>query len=210
MTILSFRVAGDAVIDTDLGTIDLHLTSNGQPPVPPDPPAIPGDAIDMQSVIITPQSPDVRSWPVGAHLSSVGIYYGDKEMTIDFSKRWGPGAWPIVRNMEGGEIQYTLWYLTQLGHPNGPWYAGGGIDCISRGENDNYVPTGGVLNPRQIPDNWFYFLTGDGTLGNYQPAIGEPVGWFLTAGAQRRDDVHVVMERTQIVIAPFMGGVFNF
>lgn len=205
--VLSFNVSGNVVIDTDAGTLDMHLsTAPGVPPPVPPPVSHEGeDEIDLQSVIITSGSPDVRGWAKTSQLTEVSINR-NANMNVDFTRRWGMGAWPLVLNMEGGEIQYTLWLLTRCGNPDGPWFAGAGIDCISRAQDDNYVPTGHVLDPNKIPNDWFYFLSPP--LGGYQPAIGEPVGWMLTAGAQRRDDVHVLEERTNIIITPFAAGTY--
>lgn len=208
MTILAFNVTGNAVIDTELGTIDLHLKT-GDVPIPPvEPPANHDgqDELDIQSVIITADAPDVRGWPIGSKLLTIALNRG-ADMGVDFTKRWTNGPWPFILNSEGGEIEYTLWLLSQCGNPSGPWYAAGGINCISRGEFDNYVPTGPVLDNNQIAKNWFYYAPAP--LGGYQPAIGEPVGWMLTSGDQRRGDIHAITERTNIIVTPFSAGVYS-
>jgi hypothetical protein len=124
-------------------------------------------------------------------------------MAVNFTKRNGPGAWPFVTGKEGGDIQYTLWVGCFL---RGAWHFAASILCISRSENDNYVPTGPVLEPGQLPKNWYYFC-GD-PLATYQPRPGELVAWFVTSGEQRRADTHVVRERSNIVVAPFQAGRF--
>jgi hypothetical protein len=166
---------------------------------PPDPPPTPtgADEIDFTNVAITRESPDVRRWAITANLSSLKLY-ADRDAELDFTKRTGAGAWPFVTNMEGGEIQYTLWVGCYI---NSIWYFAACIECISRSPSDNYVPTGPTLQPGQLPNNWYYF-TGS-PLATYQPAPGEKVAWLLTAGAQRRDDIHIVAERSQVIVRPF-------
>jgi hypothetical protein len=104
-----------------------------------------------------------------------------------------------------GEIQYTLWIGCKI---NGQWHIAGSILCISRGVNDNYVPTGPTLQPGHLPANWYYFA--GNPLATYQPQPGEPVAWFLTAGVQRRTDIHTIAERTNVVVVPFSPGSFAF
>lgn len=200
--------SGSLMVDTDAGTWTL-LAEGVLPTIPPpnpgpDPaPGFPADAIPMDQITIV-ASPDVRGWPVGAALTVVGLSFSASQV-LEFTKRNGPGSWPFVIGAEGGEIQYTLWVVCNT--PDG-WAACGVIRCISRAPNDNYVPTGPTLAPGQLPTNWYYFAPWP--LGGYQPQPGEPVGWFLTAGDQRRGDIHTITERTNIVVAPFSPGTFTF
>ncbi len=126
-------------------------------------------------------------------------------MKVDFTKRFGPGAWPFVISPEGGEIQYTLWVGCSIG---GRWYFAACILCITRSATDDYVPTGPTLMPGQLPGNW-YFRAGP-PLAGYQPKPGETVAWFLTAGCQRLGDIHAVQERTNVVTTPFSAGTYSF
>lgn len=171
-------------------------------PIPPTPSG--DDAIDLSVAVITSGSPDVRHWPIGAHLSLVGLDQVNNA-AIDFSKRYGAGAWPFVNGPEGGDIQYTLWVGCKIG---GVWYVCGAILCISRGEHDNYVPTGPTLEPGQLPKNWYYYA-GE-PLAHYQPQPGEQVAWFLTSGVQRRNNMLIIQERTQVVLTPFAEGTYRF
>jgi hypothetical protein len=172
------------------------LTLGAVPPPPAE------DAIDLSQVVLTAGSPDVRRWPIGAILTRFGLS-ASVNATIEFTKRNGPGSWPFVPGPEGGPIQYTLWVCCRIG---GIWYGCGAILCISRAPDDNYVPTGPTLQPGHLPSNWYYFA-GD-PLARYQPQPGEQVAWFLTAGVQRRQDTHLVAERTQVMLAPFSEGVY--
>lgn len=209
----SFNLREAHVTITDAGSFVLLGVVDGDTPTPPDPPTPPTpgvDQVDLSTASIA-ASPDVRFWPIGANLTSVYINPINYEvegrsadMNVDFSKLNGPGAWPFVNGPEG-EIQYTLWVGCRI---LGIWYFCAAIPCISRGPGDNYVPTGPTLMPGQLPSNWYYFA--GSPLAGYQPAPGESVAWFLTAGFQRRQDIHTVAERTQVVLTPFTAGTYHF
>lgn len=171
-------------------------------PAPPPTPIV-GDAIDLAAAIITEQSPDIRTWPATTAITAFAIE-PDGTIAINFAKRNGPGAWPFVMGREG-EIQYTLWVGCQP-PPGGRWYLAAAILCISRGADDNYVPTGPTLLRGQLPTNWYYFA--GAPLASYQPQPGESVAWFVTSGAQRRGDVHDVAERSNVIVAPFAAGLW--
>lgn len=198
-------INGVWTLDSSTGILSGHVTDG---PVPPDPTPVPpsgDDMIDLADAVITSESPNIKGWTKASKLSSLFLSEtGD--MNVDFDKRWvKPGAWPFIIGQEGGEIQYTLWVGCLIA---GLWYVSGIIRCISRGMSDNYVPTGPILRPGQLPQNCYYFA--GSPLANYQPAPGELVAWFLTAGDQRRGDIHVVTERTQVVVAPFSPRTFTF
>lgn len=202
----SITVNGDGsfVMTGNLSGATSPVPPTGEPPTPTPGNDTPQDAINIVEMGIADGSPDIRSWPITSKLTALKLSFGGNEgdNNVEFTKRWGPGSWPFVD--DGGDIQYTLWVVVKR---NGAWMANGSILCISRGQNDNYFPTGPILQPGQLPNNWYYYST---AMGNYQPAPGEQVGWFLTAGAQRRANLFVVAERTQIVLAPFSPGVFQF
>lgn len=205
----TFPVHGTLAIDADTKTFTLtgSLDDGPAPPDPPVPPTPSGDAIDLQMAVITSQSPDVRGWPIGAKLTALMLNPGQSDgdhSDVNFSKRNGPEAWPIVMGPEG-EIQYTLWIGCQI---LGIWYLCGAILCISRGPSDNYCPTGPVLKPDHLPANWYYFA--GSPLAGYQPRPGELVAWFVTAGVQRRNDIHQIAERSNVVLVPFSPGTFTF
>jgi hypothetical protein len=204
--ILSYPIShGQFTYDTVTGVFSMTGTAGTLPepePIPPPQPS--GDAIDFSQAVITAESPDVRGWPIGAKFTSLGLS-ASENASIDFSKRYGAGAWPFVNGPEGGDLQYTLWVGCQIG---GVWYFTGSILCISRAQNDNYVPTGPALAPGQLPGNWYYYVPAP--LGGYQPKPGEQVAWLLTAGVQRRQDNHTVAERTQVVLTPFAPGLYTF
>lgn len=203
MSAAQYRITGGTLtVDAAAGTFALAGTL--APETPPAPGPGSGDQIDLAAAVITDGSPDVRAWPIGAMLQQLELSAA-VDARLDFSRRWGPGAWPFVLGAEGGEIQYTLWVGCWL---EGRWHFAACIRCISRGEADNYVPTGPTLAPGQLPQNWYYFA--GAPLAPYQPAPGESVAWLLTAGDQRRGDLHAVAERTQVVLAPFGPGLVTF
>ena len=216
---MTFRVQGTVTIDFGAATVDigsLALTPDPTtpqaltpasvtvpPPLPPPPPR--GvDQIDLLQAVLTAQSPDVRGWPIGASMTEIGLS-ASEGMSVNFTKRNGPNAWPFVNGPEGGDLQYTLWIGCKV---NGQWHIAGSILCISRGPNDNYVPTGPTLLPGQVPANWYYFA--GNPLATYQPQPGEQVAWFATAGVQRRTDIHTIAERTNVVLVPFSPGTYTF
>ncbi len=162
------------------------------------------DAVDLSSAVLTSGSPDVRAWPIAARLTEITLD-AVSNMGVDFTKRNGPQAWPFLEGPEGGDLQYTIWIGCLIG---GVWYFAGSILCISRSPSDNYVPTGPTLQPGQLPKNWYYFA--GSPLATYQPKPGEQVAWFLTSGVQRRNDMHVITERTQVVLTPFSAGTYTF
>lgn len=197
-------INGVWTLDTDTGLLSGHVTDGPVPPIPPVPPSG-DDMIDLSNAIFTSGSPNIKSWTKASKLTSLFLS-GTENMNVDFDKRWQqPGAWPFIIGSEGGEIQYTLWVGCFIA---GLWYVSGIIRCISRGMTDNYIPTGPVLVPGQLPQNCYY--SAGNPLASYQPAPGEMVAWFLTSGDQRRGDIHAITERTQVVVAPFVPGTITF
>lgn len=189
-------------------TLELVLPDTPQPdpphPDPPIPPALGVDQLDLSQVVITESSPDVREWPKTAIISSLSLSAAS-DMTILFNRMFGEKAWPFLAGSEEGEIQYTLWVGCNIG---GKWYFAGVILGICRSESDNYLPTGPALRSSQLPVNWYYYT--NEPLASYQPAPGEKVAFMVTSGVQRRNDLHVVAERSNVVLVPFQEGFFVF
>jgi len=167
-------------------------TPDPTPPPPPPPPAPTSvDAIDMQSISIV-GSPDVRSWPPTATIHVLD--FNSSGVSIDFTKKTGAGRWPdVVPPGWTGGLQYTVWMVVNHG---GRWYSAGGVEFwygLGR--------SGGP--PSQFANNWYYNAQVWAPLTYHQPAVGEQVGFFVTAGDQRAKDVHAVAERSNIVVIPF-------
>jgi hypothetical protein len=173
------------------------------PAAPPPPPAAPIDGIDLHGAIVTAGSPgDIADWPVTTLITTLDLR-GDGAY-VDFSKKDGPGRWPDVMPPGwDGSLQYTLWMVENI---NGQWYTSGGVEYwygLSR--------QGGP--PSQYGRNWYYSPAVWGPLANRQPAIGEQVGFFVTAGDARAKNVYAVRERSNVVAVPFpsdAGGVFQY
>jgi hypothetical protein len=101
-----------------------------------------------------------------------------------------------------GPIQYTLWIAMNIG---GRWHTCGTIEYWS-----GLAASGGdVTRNNQIAANWTYQC---GPMAR-QPAPGEQVGFFVTAGDQRLKDVAATHERSNTIIVPFpssAGQTFTF
>ena len=180
-------------------------TPSPQPPPPPPPPPAPSgpsDAIDLSTAIITDGSPkDVAGWPITTAITSMD--FGGNGVRVDFSKKDGGGRWPdVVPPGWDGSLQYTLWMVVFI---DGRWYTSGGAEYWYGLDRQ-----GGP--PNEFAYNWYYSPAVWGPLANHQPANGERVGFFVTAGDARAKDVRTVNERSNVVALPFPsgGGYFTF
>jgi hypothetical protein len=197
------------------GTEVLHRPQPSAPPPPPPPapepppapapppPSGPTDAIDLHQATITGGSPaDVADWPVAATIT--GLNFQANGLRLDFTKKDGPGRWPdVVPPGWDGPLQYTVWMVVNIG---GRWYTSGGVEFWYGLER-----SGGP--PSLFAGNWYYNSQVWGPLANRQPAIGEQVGFLVTAGDARVKDVRSVRERSNVVVVPFpsdAGATFTF
>jgi hypothetical protein len=151
------------------------------------------DAIDLRSVTITGGSPaDVGNWPATARLTALD--FQSSGVAVSFTKKDGAGRWPdVVPPGWSGALQYTLWMVVNV---DGHWYTSGGVEYwygLGR--------SGGP--PSQFASNWYYSPAVWGPLAGHQPAPGEMVGFFVTAGDARVKDVRSVTERSNVVLVPF-------
>lgn len=150
------------------------------------------DAIDFASVQIVGGSPDVHAWPVSAELERVNITIAGVQ--VDFTKRRGADRWPDVRPPNwDGDLQYTLWIVVNIG---GHWFTTG---CIEYWASLEFAG-GDITQPGQLPKNWYFHAP---EMAGHQPAVGEWIGFFVTAGDQRVKDVHDVAARSNVVLVAF-------
>ncbi len=173
---------------------------------PPDagPPDVPTD-FDLASATVLNSPSDVATWAETARITALDL--GADGVYIDFTRRDGPGSWPDVPFITPGEdLQYTLWIVLYV---DGRWYTSG---CIQywRGLDRNGGPPSGYAM------NWYYDPGRWRPMTGHQPAVGERVGFFVTAGNARNVTDHSgsrVFERSNVVFVPFpsdMGAVFRY
>lgn len=186
------------------GTVLVGLDPDHGPP----PPVPHADAIDVGAAIVTRESPDVRDWPIGTRITEFAIQ-ADGTIAINFDKRDGPDAWPLVKGPEtpnpgdDGLIQYTLGVGCCI---NEIWRLCTAMLCVKRPGVDNYVTGGNILESRKFARDWYYYA-GE-PLASYAPRRGELLAWFVAAGALRRGDVHTIAARSNVILAPLQVGKF--
>jgi hypothetical protein len=159
-----------------------------------------GDQIDLHSVIVRGGCcADVGNWPVTTRIRVIDANFGG--WFVDFSAK---NSWPeVVPPGWNGGIQYTLWIVEKI---NGQWITAGGVEYWK-----SLARQGGP--PSRLASNWYYNAQVWGELAGHQPAPGEQVGMFVTAGDQRAKDVRAVTERSNVVLLPFPsdgGGYYPF
>lgn len=146
------------------------------------------DGFDLNSVQIIGGSPDIRSWPATAQITSIS--FGGGNFHIDYTKNC---QWPSV-DIGGGTLQEaTVWFFQKIG---GVWYGTGG-ERLRPCQTDK-----GLNNPSDISTGWFYSSNWSPLAGN-TPAVGETVGFMVTDGSTRADNNVAVQERSGVVLIPF-------
>jgi hypothetical protein len=175
-------------------TLDVVLQRFAPPaPAPtPAPVSSGGDQIDLHSAIVRGGCcGDVANWPVTTQIRVIDANSGG--WFVDFSAK---NSWPeaVPVGWSGG-IQYTLWIVEKI---NGQWITAGGVEFWK-----GLARQGGP--PSQLAGNWYYSPQVWGELAGHQPAAGEIVGMFVTAGDQRAKDIRVVTERSNVVLLPYPG-----
>jgi hypothetical protein len=171
------------------------------PPVvlPEPPPVPPVDGFDLSGASVCTSYPqDVAIWPVTTKITALD--FTAQGVRVEFDKKDGPNRWPDVRpcckedgSAWDGDIQYTLWIAMQIG---GRWYTNGPIEYWhGLDRSGGNILAGG----EQIAINWTY----DCGVMKRQPAPGELVGFFVTAGDQRKKDYFKVHERSNVIVVPF-------
>jgi len=155
------------------------------------------DAIDLGTAGLQCGSPVVFDRVSTATMT--GLTFRADGVVVEFTKKFDTTTprWPDVTPPGwDGPLQYTLW----LGMRNGAeWNVAGLIEYWYGLEASG----GNVILDNQILKNWTYDC---GPMAR-QPAAGEPVAFFVTAGSQRKKDVFLVRERSNVVVVPFPGAV---
>jgi hypothetical protein len=171
-------------------------------PVPGPVGPAPGDAINLGTAVVMNSPGDVARWPATATMTLLDL--GQAGVHVDFTKKDGAGRWPDVQPPGwDGPLQYTLWIVLNV---NGRWYTSGCIE-FWHGLDRNGGP------PGQYAQNWYYDPVRWGPMAGHQPATGEQVGFFVTAGDARNNGVTAIKERSNVVVIPFPGpggGTFRF
>ncbi len=161
--------------------------------------------LDLATATIYNSPPDATTWPETARITTID--FNTDGVYIDFTKRDGEGSWPDVPfGAPGDSLEYTLWIVLQI---DGRWYTSG---CIQywRGLERNGGPPSGYAA------NWYYDENRWHTMTGYQPAVGEQVGFFVTAGDARNvtdESGSIVYERSNVVMVPFpsdAGAVYTY
>lgn len=169
-----------------------------QPPPGPSPDHPPDDTtldqVDIMTVEVVGGSPDVRSYTRTSVVTSIEFHRNDFQL-----RHTKENTWPEVTppGWDGG-IQWTLWPVVKS--RDGRWLTTGAIE-FWRGRRGVDGPFSNALK------DWFYYTDMP------QPKPGEQVGFFATAGDQRRKDVPSVHERSNIVLVTIPHddeGVFTF
>jgi hypothetical protein len=196
----TFRVdyTGTSCIGPIQGSETLRLASSSPTPAPTSTPTTTpapqaGEPVDLHQVtIVGGSAQDVANWPITTTIRALN--FDASGVAIDFSKKDGAGRWPDVTPPGwDGPLQYTIWMIVSHG---GRLYTSGGVEFWH-----GLARSGGP--PSMYAQNWYYSPQVWGPLASHQPAVGEQVGFFLTAGDQRAKDVRSVSERSNIVVVPF-------
>ncbi len=168
-------------------------------PGPPPVDGVPPDAVDLQQAHVYNSPYDVALWPATSRLTRLSLMPSGAHVESTQQSAW-PDVWPPGWN---GPLLYTLWIVVRI---NGQWYTSGCIEYW-RGLYQNGGPV------TEYGQNWYYDPGRWGAMAGYQPAPGEQVGFFITAGDARNNGVSIVHERSNVVLVPFPssgGGSFTY
>jgi hypothetical protein len=132
---------------------------------------------------------DVARWPATSTLTRLDLM--PSGVHVESTKQ---GSWPDVTPPGwSGPLQYTIWIVLRI---NGQWHTSGCIEYW-RGLYENGGPVG------QYAQNWYYDPIRWGPMSGHQPAPGEQVGFFVTAGDARNNGPTAVKERSNVVMVSF-------
>jgi hypothetical protein len=201
-----WRVQAFDVANTGAWSPTWAFTTPTEPIAAPAPPPMVGgpvgaDGFNLAAAVIESSPAGVVSWPVTTKITSLAVRTDG--VAVEFSKKSGPGRWPdVIPPGWTGGLQYTLWIALNIA---GTWHTCSPIEFWY-----GLAANGGDITVNnQIAVNWTYYC---GPMAR-QPAPGEMVGFFVTAGDQRLKDAAAVHERSNIVVIPFpaaAGQTFTF
>ena len=159
------------------------------PSVPTPGGTAPPDMLDLSQARVYNSPTDVASWPATSTLTRLDLMPSGVhiESTIH-------DAWPSVRPPGwDGDLQYTLWIVLKIG---GVWHTSG---CIEYWRG--LYESGGPVT--KYAQDWYYDPIRWGPMAGHQPAPGEQVGFFITAGDSRNNGPVAVKERSNVVVVSF-------
>jgi hypothetical protein len=206
-------IAAETGSPTDTGSPPVET---GSPDAGPPSPACPGGPteIDLHTVTLYSNPPDLADWPVTTTLTEVD--FTSAGIALQFSKMDGSGRWPDVTPPGwAGPLQYTIGMVECIG---GTWTAsavievwyglpaaGGNVaeDTVTMAQCTAF----GAGSSCQVAANWYYDSVRWGSLAGRQPATGETIGIFVAAGNLRNVTVDdpaqsPVQERSNVVLVP--------
>ncbi len=170
--------------------------------------------VDLSAVQVFDSPLDIASWSETAQITEIdwSAVTGNDGIYVNFTKRDGADRWPDVPfGTEGGSLEYTLWIIIEVPVGSGSWFTSGPLEYWN--DPSEVLRQGG--GPTNVALNWFY----DGRWGalqGQQPAPGQLVGIFVSAGNARNITDHsgsIVLERSNVAWIPFppdTGAVYNF
>lgn len=149
------------------------------------------DGIDLASAQIH-NSPDVRGWAATSTITR--LEFRPTGVHVEHTKVQGAGAWPNFRPPGwDGDLQYTLWIFVNLG---GTWHGSGCIEFWQSCDQN-----GGPAE--EFAKNWYYDANRWAPMTGHQPAVGEIVGFMVSAGDARNSGTVSLQERSNVVAMPF-------
>jgi len=137
--------------------------------------AFTAQTFDPRTAIMVAAPPDLMSWDVTAHVTSVD--FSPDAFPLDFDRRDGPNRWPDLDFGDGGggTLQYTEGMCLNIG---GQWYCSACLQMWYGRELTASTP------PSYVGQNWFYDSRW-GPMQGHQPVDGEIVGLFVGTGNLR-------------------------
>jgi hypothetical protein len=142
------------------------------------------DAIDLSTVAFL-NSPNVSAWPVTSEITAFSLRPGSLHLEHTKQDVWPP--MPFGEAMQ----QATLWIFLRI---VGQWW-GAAVERIRPGQHDK--PERAPIDDMLL--EWFVHAPW-APMDQHRVAVGERVGFMVTAGNQRLGNQTVVQERSAVVL----------